>query len=131
MNDRLAQHPAVQFGAWLKNKRRESGVVARIFAGRIDLSPAEYAEVEAGANIKRRITSKQEALIAVMLGLNQDGEAELNNKLSLARDGTSLGFGDVFTEEQLAPVRCSTDGDAQIDEVKRQAIIKAVFKPLD
>lgn len=130
MNDSITQHPAVQFGSWLKSKRRESGVVARIFAGRIDLSPAEYAEVEAGANITRWIKSKQEALIAIMLKLDGDSEAEFNNKLSLAREANSLGFGDVFTRDQLAPVRCSTDGNCQIDEQKRQAIIEAVFTPL-
>jgi hypothetical protein len=131
MNNSLIEHPAVQFGAWLKSKRRASGVVARIFAGRIDLSPAEYAEVESGVNIIRWIKSKQASLISIMLKLDSDGEAELNNKLSLAREGASLGFSDVFSKDQLAPARCSTDGNEQIDEEKRQAIIEAVFKPLD
>lgn len=131
MNNTLVEHPAVQFGAWLKSKRRESGVVARIFAGRIDLSPAQYAEVEAGVGILRWIKEKQEALIAIMLKFNSNEEAELKSKLSLAKGATRLEFGDVFSKDQLSPVRCSTDGDEQIDEQKRQAIIEAVFKPLD
>jgi hypothetical protein len=131
MNNALSQHPAVQFGAWLKSKRRESGVVARVFAGRIDLSPAEYAEVEAGIGIIHWIKSKQEALIAIMLKLDDDGEAELNRKLSSARESNRLEFSDVFSRDQLAPIRCSTDGDKQIDEEKRNAILDAVFKPLD
>ena len=125
------EHPAVQFGAWLKNKRRESGVIARIFAGRIDLSPAEYAEVEAGVGIIRWIQAKQEALITMMLKLDENGEAELNRMLSAAKAEKCLEFGDVFSRDQLDPVRCSTDGNEQIDEVKRKAILDAVFKPLE
>lgn len=131
MNDSLSQHPAVQFGAWLKNKRRASGVVARTFAGRIDLSPAEYAEVECGIGIGKWIKDKQQRLIALMLRFNGDEEAELNYKLSLARGKDSLAFEDVFTREQLDPVRCSTDGNEQIDGAKRKAILDAVFKPLE
>jgi hypothetical protein len=128
MNNELTKHPAVQFGAWLKNTRRESGVVARVFAGRIGLSPAEYAEVESG--VIRWIGNKQELLIPLMLKLDDNCEAELNHKLSLARDGKHLEFSDVFSRDQLAPARCSTSGDKQIDEQKREAILDAVFTPL-
>lgn len=128
MNIELAQHPAVQFGAWLKNTRRGCGVVSRVFAGRIGLSPAEYAEVESG--VIRWIGDKQERLIPLMLNLDESGEAEFNNKLFLAREESHLEFSNLFSRDQLAPARCSTSGDKQIDEKTRNAILDAVFTPL-
>ena len=128
MNNELEQHPAIQFGQWLKNKRRESGIVARVFAGKIGLSPAEYAELEAG--VIRWIATKQENLIVIMLKLDYNAESEFNNKLYLAREAKRLEFADVFSRDQLAPARCSTSGDKQIDENTRNAILDAVFTPL-
>jgi hypothetical protein len=128
MNNELAQHPAVQFGAWLKSQRRECGVVARVFAGRIGLSPAEYTEVESG--VIRWIEDKQERLIPLMLNLDEVSEAEFNQKLYLAREHSRLEFSDLFLRDQLAPARCSTSGDKQIDEKTREDILKAVFAPL-
>ncbi len=128
MKIELSQHAAVQFGAWLKEKRRESGVVARVFAGRIELSPAEYAEVEAG--IVSWLGKKQESLIPIMLKLDYATESEFNHKLYLAREEKLLEFKDVFSREQLAPARCSTHGDQQIDDKTREDILNAVFTPL-
>jgi transcriptional regulator with XRE-family HTH domain len=128
MKNDVKDHPAVQFGAWLKAKRRESGVVARVFAGRIDLSPAEYAELESG--IVDWLGEKQEATIPLLLNLNDDDQATFNHKLFLARERKGLAFADVYSEDELAPARCSTSGAQQIDEATRQAIIRAVFTPL-
>jgi transcriptional regulator with XRE-family HTH domain len=130
MNNNLSEHPAVLFGAWLKGKRRESGIVARVFAGRINLSPAEYAEVESGVGIRRWIGEKQVNLIPLMLGFNEDEEAEFNSKLFLAKEEYELQFADVYSKEELAPARCSTVGGKQIDANMREAIVKAVFTPL-
>jgi len=124
----LNGHPAVEFAAWLKGKRRESGVVARVFAGRINLSPAEYAEVESG--IVQWIGTKQVTMIPMMLNLDTDGEAEFNHKLYLAREATALKFSDVYTREELAPARCCTIDSKQIDAATREAILNAVFTPL-
>ena len=131
MNNALKEHPAVLFGQWLRNKRRDAGAVAREFAGRVDLSPAEYTEVELGIDVGRWITSKQENLISIMLNLDENGEAELNYKLHQAREASRIEFKDVFTREQLTPVRCSTICNEQIDEKKRNDILDAVFKPLE
>jgi hypothetical protein len=125
------EHPAVKFGEWLKSKRRERGIVARVFAGKIDLSPAQYAEVEAGIGISRWIDTKQTRLISIMLDLDSQGDADLNHKLYLAKEVADLKFSDVFSRDQLSPVRCSTCGSEKIDEEKRAAILDAVFKPLD
>ena len=122
-------HPAVQFGRWLRRKRRERDLTARVFAGRISLSHAEYAEVEAG--IIRWIGEKQERLISLLLGLDDQEEAELNLGLRLARGESLLSFGDVFTREQLAPARCCTRNGKQITAEMKEAILNAVFTPLD
>jgi hypothetical protein len=127
MND-LANHAAVLFGEWLKCKRRTVGITARVFAGRVRLSPAEYGEVEFG--VVSWIGEAQETLIPLLLNLNDDEQAEFNHKLYLAREARPLSFGDLFTEDQLAPVRCSTTSGAQIDREKRRAILDAVFTPL-
>jgi hypothetical protein len=131
MNNALSEHPAVLFGQWLRNKRRDADAVAREFAGRVDLSPAEYAEVELGIDVGRWITPKQQNLICIMLNLDETGEAELNYKLDQARSASRIQFGDVFTRDQLTPVRCSTLYNEQIDEKKREEILDAVFKPLE
>jgi len=128
MKPDVKDHPAVQFGAWLKGKRRESGVVARVFAGRIDLSPAEYAEVESG--IIDWIGDKQENKISLMLQFNENDQATFNHKLYLAREASHLTFADVYSEDELSPARCCTVDGKQIDAATRQAIIKAVFTPL-
>jgi hypothetical protein len=114
---------------WLKEKRRSRGVVARVFSGRISLAPAEYAEVEAG--IVSWITTKQENLINLMLRFDTDEEAEFNYKLSQAKEASPLSFCDVFSRDQLAPARCCTAGGGQIDAGKREAILNAVFTPLN
>src|SRR5258708_7621612 len=129
MKAEILDHPAVQFGEWLKRKRRESGVVARVFAGRIDLSPAEYAEVESG--IIHWIGGIQEMRIPLLLRLDEQGQADFNRMLSMAREQKDLEFADVYSEEELAPARCCTVGGKQIDEETRKAIIKAVFTPLN
>src|SRR5438067_7369289 len=128
MKAEILDHPAVQFGEWLKCKRRESGVVARVFAGRIGLSPAEYAEVESG--IIHWIETIQEMRIPLLLRLDEEGQAEFNRMLSMAREEKELSFSDVYSKEELAPARCCTLTSGQIDEEKRNAIIKAVFTPL-
>lgn len=129
MKIELDNHPAIQFGQWLKSMRRASGVVARVFAGRIDLSPAEYAEVEAG--VVKWIGPKQERLISIMFSHNYEDESKFSHMLFLAKEASPLEFSDIFSREQLAPARCSIDGDKQIDEKTREAILNAVFTPLD
>jgi hypothetical protein len=128
MRNEIMNHPAVQFGQWLKAKRCSSRVVARVFACRIGLTPAEYAEVESG--ILDWIGEKQERLIPLLLHLDENEEAEFNYKLQLARAEKLLSFADVYSEDELAPARCCTIDGKQIDEQTRTAIIKAVFTPL-
>jgi len=98
------------------------------FAGRVDLSPAEYAEVESG--IVHWVGTKQENLIPILLGMNTSDEAQFNYKLRIAREQAGLEFADVYSEDELSPARCCTVDGKQINEDTRKAIIKAVFTPL-
>src|SRR5688572_28997472 len=103
-----ADHPAVKFGAWLKEKRREKRIVARVFAGSIGLSPAQYAEVEAG--IVHWIKGLTQLRIETILDLTPDDLAAFNHMLYLAREAGEVQFDDVFSRDQLAPVRlCHTN----------------------
>ena len=124
----MLDHPAVLFGRWLSDKRRSSGVVARVFAGRIGLSPAEYAEVESG--ILHWLKEKQELKIPIMLDFDESTTADFNYKLRIAREAKELDFADVYTREELAPARCCSINGEQISEKTRNAIIDAVFTPL-
>lgn len=129
MKTSVHDHPAVQFGSWLKEKRRTAGIVARVFAGRINLSPAEYAEVESG--VVQWITEKQENLISILLHFDDEDQAKFSHLLYLAREAQPLTFADIYSREQLAPARCCTARGEQIDAAKREAILNAVFTPLN
>ena len=129
MRSEVMEYPAVLFGQWLKSKRCATRVVARVFAGRIGITPAQYAEVESG--IVDWIGEKQERLIPLLLHLDENEEAEFNHTLRMAREQTSLSFAQIYSEDELAPARCCTIDGKQIDEKTRTAIIKAVFTPLN
>jgi hypothetical protein len=124
----LVDHPAVQLGDWLKAKRREKGIIARVFAGRIRLSPSKYAEVESG--IVKWIGEMQENLIAVLLDFSADQQQEFAHLLFLAREAGPLEFSDIFTKEQLSPTRCCTVDGKQLTPQLAEQILDAVFTPL-
>src|SRR5436190_985174 len=44
----ISSHPAVRLGRFLRLARMTRGIVKRLFAGQIMLSPSAYTEVEAG-----------------------------------------------------------------------------------
>src|SRR5437868_4639312 len=44
--ENIKDHPAVALGGWLKAARQERGIVKRIFAGEIQLTPSQYSELE-------------------------------------------------------------------------------------
>ena len=120
--------PGIDFGGWLKAKRRSKQIIARIFAGRIGLSPAEYAEVEEG--IVKWLREKQKALIPILLDFSEDETAEFNYKLDLAVEAGPVEFSDIFTQEQLTPVRMCTRLDEPLTPELKGHILKAVFTPL-
>lgn len=121
-------HPAKQLGAWLKARRQRQGFVARVFAGQIELGPAEYAEAEAG--IVRWIGHDQEGLICQVLTLSPAERQEFFKLLAQARAGRPLEFADIFTREQLEPVRLRCEGRKRMTKADKEAIVDAVFAPL-
>ena len=82
------KHPARELGAWLKARRQRQGFVARVFAGQIELGPAEYAEAEAG--VVRWIGQDQERLICQVLTLSPAERQEFLKLLTQARAAKRL-----------------------------------------
>ena len=124
----MKEHPGKELGAWLKAKRQAKGFTARVFAGRIGLSPAEYAEVEVG--IVSWVGERHRLFISTILELSENDEAHFNHLLDRAVEEGPLTFADVFTRDQLAPARlCNTKGE-QLTAETREAILDAVFTPL-
>jgi len=124
----MSKHPAVKFGGWLKARRQEHGIVARVFAGKIGLSPAEYAEVEAG--IVQWIGVRQTLLIGNILGLSEAERNLMDADLGNAKSEKALQFKDLFNREQLEPMRASEKDGKQITEAMKKDILNAVFSPL-
>jgi hypothetical protein len=124
----MTKHPAKEFGAWLKARRKSEGFVARVFAGQIELGPAEYAEAEAG--VVRWLGQEQERLIPQVLSLNTTDRQEFAKLLARARAAKALEFSDIYTRKQLEPVRLRCDGRKRLTKTAKAAIVDAVFEPL-
>jgi transcriptional regulator with XRE-family HTH domain len=122
------KHPAVQLGAWLKARRQRAGIVLRVFAGQIGLSPAEYAEAEAG--VVRWLGEEQAATIPQVLGLSASERKQFQALLADARSATPLEFDDLFTREQLEPVRLRHAEGKRAAVRAKNEILDAVFAPL-
>ncbi|HEY5041424.1 MAG TPA: hypothetical protein VIK53_05420 [Verrucomicrobiae bacterium] len=122
------QHPAKAFGDWLREKRRARNLVARVFSGAVWLSHAKYAELELG--VIKWVSQKQELLIPLFLGLNKAEKAEFVAKLKAARSVKNLCFSDIFTRDELRPVRACHHNGKQITKEDEERILNAVFAPL-
>ena len=123
-----AKHPARLFGAWLTQKRRQCGIVAREFASRIWLSPAKYAEVEIG--VLGWIERDQEDLIPRALGLGREEAREFNAKLRKAREAEPLSFSKIFDPASLYPLRAHRHDGTPVSQHDAEKILNAVFEPL-
>lgn len=128
MRKTTMKHPAKELGAWLKAHRQKQGLVMRLFAGQIELSPGEYAETESG--VVRWIGRDQERLICQVLELPPAGKKAFLKLLSAAREAEPLEFADIFTRAQLEPVRLWSEGRKRLTEAGKTAILDAVFTPL-
>jgi hypothetical protein len=127
-NVQTQQHPAKAFGAWLREKRLRCNMAARVFAGKIWLSHAKYAEVELG--IVKWIAHQQEVLIALALFQNDIERKEFTAKLKEAKAAKSLDFSDIFSRDDLRPVRACHHHGKQITKDDEERILNAVFAPL-
>jgi transcriptional regulator with XRE-family HTH domain len=128
MNITTSSHPAVRLGAWLKAARRAKGLVKRAFAEAIHLTPAKYTEVEAG--VISWLDEKREEAITTVLQLAGEALREFESKLNAARAVARLTFSDIFTRDQLMPLRSRLHSDRAIQEMERTLILDAVFAPL-
>ena len=122
------QHPAKAFGGWLKAKRQARGIIARIFAGQVWLSPAKYAEVEVG--VVQWVGVNQEAIIPRLLDLATAELQKFNELLSAARVAVALTFDKIFSKEDLKPVRAAHSLGKQITLEEENALLEIVFQPL-
>ena len=122
------KHPAKELGVWLKTRRQQQGMVLRVFAGQIELSPAEYAEAEAG--VVRWLGEEQEAAISQVLGFSAPERKQFLALLDKARAAEPLEFNDIFTREQLEPVRLRHTKGKQAAARAKKEILDAVFAPL-
>jgi hypothetical protein len=120
--------PAIDLAVWLKTQRKQRGAVARVFAGQLELAPAKYAELEAG--VVRWLSARQEELIPQVLGLSKDEVGVFTALLAKARAAKPLEFADVFTREQLEPVRLRQNKRQQLTTATKNRILDAVFQPL-
>jgi transcriptional regulator with XRE-family HTH domain len=125
----LLEKPGIKFGCWLKEKRQSRRINARQFGGMIGLTPAEYAEVECG--IVHWIKLRQELLIVTSLNSDYNEEAEFKHLLDNARAAKPLRFGDVFTRDQLRPMRLCHDQNVQLTMETSEKILDAVFTELE
>lgn len=121
-------HPAREFGGWLKSRRQAKKFVARVFAMAIGLPPAEYAEVELG--IVKWITEKQETLIDRILDFTEAEKTKFLAMLQKAREAAALRFETLFKREQLEPMRLCSPNGSQLTKEAKEAILDAVFAPL-
>jgi len=122
------KHPAVELGSWIKARRQRLGLVLRVFAGQIELSPAEYAEVEAG--VVRWIGKPQETLVPQVLGLAAEERKQFTALLAKAHAAEPLEFSDLFSREQLEPVRLRDAKGKRATAGAKKEILDAVFAPL-
>lgn len=122
-------HPASILGRWLREKRSSQDMVAREFAERIWLTHAKYAEVELG--VGAWIGTQQETLIPMALKLNDKDKAEFKNLLTAARIGVPIQqLSDVFTREELAPVRAYHQLGKQLTQADEASVLDIVFRPI-
>lgn len=103
-------------------------MVLRVFAGQIELSPAEYAEAEAG--VVRWLGRKQESLIPQVLSCSAPERRQFLALLDKARTAKPLEFEDIFSREQLEPVRLRHAKGKQAAARAKKEILDAVFAPL-
>ena len=122
------QHPAKAFGAWLKSRRQAKGIIARIFAGQIWLSPSKYAEVEIG--VVKWVGKNQEAIIPMLLNLAGAELKKFNELLQAAKSAAALTFETIFKKVDLRPVRAAHCQVKQFTLDEENALLEIVFTPL-
>jgi transcriptional regulator with XRE-family HTH domain len=128
MNHPSVVKPSVALGQWLREKRRALKLSARVFAERISLTHAQYAEAELG--VFKWLASKQQALIPLTLDLNPF-EIECFKKLTEEAEASApLSFSNLFSRDELRPVRAFHLQGKQLTKADEERLLDAVFAPL-
>lgn len=126
----LTSHPAVALGGWLREARQSKGIVKRLFAIQIGLSPSQYSEVEVG--VIRWLKESQRLAIINCLDLSDRELKHFDSLLKEARSQGALAFSNVLSREGLEPIRCRHTDDSVMepDEFSKSVILNTVFAEL-
>ena len=125
----ISTHPAVLLGHWLRSARQSKNIVKRLFAGQILLNPSEYTEMEAG--VIRWLKEPQRRAIIAALDLAGKELEKFNELLTNARKATQLSFSNLFSREELEPIRYRyNDNFVKPDEMTKEVILNAVFSDI-
>ena len=128
MEPTLTSHPAVRLGRWLKTKRQAKGIAKYRFAMLIELAASEYTEAEAG--VVGWIGEAQAELIAYNLELSEKLVEKFQKMLLVAKDAPALIFAQLFSRQQLEPMRLRAGKRWTPDAATKEIILNAVFSPL-
>ena len=121
-------HPAVALGDWLRAKRRSQNIVARVFAQRVGLTHAQYAEVEVG--VGSWLGEIQAKLIPLLLELTAEETLSFQNHLAAAKAAEVRKLTDAFSHDELRPIRAWHLEGKQLSKEDEDRILKAVFEPI-
>ena len=122
----MNNHPAKKLGAWLQAKRKAAGFVVSEIAGLLRLGPAKYTEIECG--IGKWLNSDKIKHLAGLLSLNEVEIKTFDSLFHSCEKSTPLTFANVYSRDQLKPVRLRHFNKKKITESERAKILDAVFK---
>lgn len=121
-------HPAILLGQWIRTKRRENNLVASRVANEVGLTPSQFAEIEAG--VGNWVTESVKKKLFFAIRLCPEDSSTLNELVAEAAASNPLEFNEVFTREQLMPMRLRTSDDSQVTLDDKDRILDLVFAPL-
>lgn len=128
-NMNLKSHPAVLLGRWLRTARQAKGIVKRLFAGQIMLSPSEYTELEAG--VIHWLQLPQQKSIVVVLDLAVAEVKKFNEMVEAAKAAISLSFRNLFSRDDLEPIRYRYNNKLKKPgDFEKETILNAVFSEI-
>jgi hypothetical protein len=118
-----------KLGNWIRKARRELKLTPSFVANEIKLAHSAYAEVELG--IVKWIDSLRVTLLSQVLQLKTEAAKTLRSMVEAASKATPVKFEQIFTREDLKPVRLRTlDSFRAPKEKESEKLLDAVFQPL-
>jgi hypothetical protein len=125
---KINNNPGIKLGNWLRKKRQEALLIPSVVANELRLSHAAFAELELG--VTRWLSNLQVTLVPRVLRLDSASTAEFQKLLKADRASTKkVSFEDLFTREELAPVRLRTvDNYTTPKDNEASELLDAVFQ---